>query len=77
MGNHNVRKDFANSKIAWYVKNSPEAKRLWISGVNVMTLVYDKAHTFWNKDLPSAIFFGSLTKGKKRLKVLTWPGSRS
>ncbi|CAI5702317.1 hypothetical protein KXD40_005188 [Peronospora effusa] len=61
-------------EIVAYVKNSPEAKKLGVSSANVVTLEHDKVYTFLNKDLPSAIFFGSPTKGKKRSKAPTWLG---
>ncbi|GMF14435.1 unnamed protein product [Phytophthora lilii] len=62
-------------EIVQYVKNSPEAKKLGVSGANVATLEFDKVHTFLNKDLPSAIFFGSPKKGKKSAKVPAWLGN--
>lgn len=61
--------------IVQYVKNSPEAKKLGVSGANVATLEYDKVHAFVNKELPSAIFFGSPKKGKKSAKVPAWLGN--
>ena len=61
-------------EIVEYVKNSPEAKKLGVSSANVVTLEHDKVHTFLNQGLPSAIFFGSPTKDKKRSKMPTWLG---
>ncbi|KAG6591096.1 protein disulfide-isomerase domain [Phytophthora cinnamomi] len=62
-------------EIVQYVKSSPEAKKLGVSGANVVTLEYDKVHAFVTKDLPSAIFFGSPKKGKKSAKVPAWLGN--
>ncbi|ETI31059.1 protein disulfide-isomerase domain [Phytophthora nicotianae P1569] len=62
-------------EIVQYVKNSPEAKKLGISGANVATLEFAKVHAFLTKDLPSAIFFGTPKKGKKSSKVPAWLGN--
>ncbi|OWZ22289.1 Protein disulfide-isomerase domain [Phytophthora megakarya] len=62
-------------EIVQYVKSSPEAKKLGISGANVATLEYSKVHTFLNKELPSAIFFGKPKKGKRSTRVPSWLGN--
>ncbi|KAL4147106.1 hypothetical protein PRNP1_010862 [Phytophthora ramorum] len=62
-------------EIVQYVKSSPEAKKLGVSGANVATLEFGKVHAFLNKDLPSAIFFGTPKKGKKSAKVPAWLGN--
>ncbi|KAK1937902.1 Protein disulfide-isomerase A6 [Phytophthora citrophthora] len=62
-------------EIVQYVKNSHEAKKLGVSGANVATLEYDKVHAFLNKEIPSAIFFGTPKKGKKSSKVPAFLGN--
>ncbi|KAI9916727.1 hypothetical protein PsorP6_017925 [Peronosclerospora sorghi] len=58
--------------IVQYVKNSAEAKKLGVSSANVVTLEYDKVHTFLSTTVPSAVFFGSPKKGKKSSKTPKW-----
>ncbi|CAH0478774.1 unnamed protein product [Peronospora belbahrii] len=62
-------------EIVEYVMTSHEAKKIGVSGGNVVTLLFNQVDTFLNKDLPSAIFFGSPVKGKKSSKVPKWLGN--